>query len=442
MKFQTVFVSALLVCAGIATAPAMAAEECGPLKQLADIQMLTAGGDRNLVPVTINGAPKLMILTTGWDVSAISDATAKELRIPLRDTLATFFNIAGKEFHQYAVVDSLQLGPALTEHRQMLVFPSSDSSMDGNLANDVMLRYDMDIDFGSGRLKYFSPDHCPGNVVYWSPPAVAAIPITIEDRARIIIPVTLDGKEVKAVIDTGDSRSLVTQDWARRYFDLTPQSPGVEKAGNVNGNPRLQNLAYTFHTLSFGGVDVHNLRASIIPYRSNSPGPLPQPDLAIGTDVLQHLHIYLAAKERVLYVSEGSPPRKPPEEMAWLDEALAASPTNAGLRNTRCFLRAFKKADLPGALEDCEIAMKERPDSAYIADSNGFVLYQLGRYKEALDTYNRALARDSEHAASLYVRGHAKKKLGDMAGGDADIAAAKALNSNIENNFKDAGLSN
>ncbi|MFO1247374.1 MAG: hypothetical protein U1E93_03930 [Alphaproteobacteria bacterium] len=51
------------------------------------------------------------------------------------------------------------------------------------------------------------------------------------------------------------------------------------------------------------------------------------------------------------------------------------------------------------------------------------------------------MAKDPKQAVSLYVRGHAKKSLGDSAGGDADIAAAKGLNANIENNFKVAHLS-
>ena len=303
-----------------------------------------------------------------------------------------------------------------------------------------MLHYDMDIDFGSGRLKYFSPDHCPGKVVYWSPPAVAVIPITIEDRARIIVQVTLDGKEVKAVLDTGASGSTTTLDWARRYFDLTPESPEMKKAGNVNGSPRLPSLTHTFHTLSFGGVDVHNLRVSFIPYRSNSPGPLPQPDLTLGMDVLRHLHIYLAAKEKILYVSEGSPPSKPLEEMAWLDEALAASPTNPGLLNSRCFRRALAKVNLDGALADCELSFKAQPDSSHIIDSKGFVLYQLGRYQDSLDAYNQALRISSQQAPSLYMRGHAKQKLGDTAGGAADIAAAKAIDAKVAAGFKAAGI--
>lgn len=52
-----------------------------------------------------------------------------------------------------------------------------------------------------------------------------------------------------------------------------------------------------------------------------------------------------------------------------------------------------------------------------------------------LDTYNQALTIEPTEAASLYMRGYTKKKLGDTAGADADIAAAKALNGDIENLF-------
>jgi tetratricopeptide (TPR) repeat protein len=84
--------------------------------------------------------------------------------------------------------------------------------------------------------------------------------------------------------------------------------------------------------------------------------------------------------------------------------------------------------------------LKAKPQAAPIIDSKAFVLYQLGRYQEALDTYNQALAINPAQAASLYVRGHTKHKLGDTAGGDADIAAAKALDGDVQSTFTSAGL--
>ncbi|MFO1247375.1 MAG: tetratricopeptide repeat protein [Alphaproteobacteria bacterium] len=77
-----------------------------------------------------------------------------------------------------------------------------------------------------------------------------------------------------------------------------------------------------------------------------------------------------------------------------MDQLVAASPANAAFRNSRCYNRALQKVNLEGALEDCEIALRARPQSIAIADSRAFTLYQLGRYKEALEAYDQILAKD------------------------------------------------
>jgi hypothetical protein len=47
---------------------------------------------------------------------------------------------------------------------------------------------------------------------------------------------------------------------------------------------------------------------------------------------------------------------------------------------------------------------------------------------------------DAKMAVSLYGRGLAKQKKGDRAGGNADIAAAKAIKAGIADEFAKHGL--
>lgn len=158
------------------------------------------------------------------------------------------------------------------------------------------------------------------------------------------------------------------------------------------------------------------------------------PDLILGMDTLQLLHVYFAFKEGTLYVTLNNAPSKMPS-LSRLDTLLAASPNNPNLLNARCFARGLGKVKLDDALADCEQALKQQPGNSHILDSKGLVLYQLGRYSEALDNYNQALTINPKQAASMLMRGHTKQKLGDAAGGDADIAAAKALNPDVLASF-------
>ena len=61
-------------------------------------------------------------------------------------------------------------------------------------------------------------------------------------------------------------------------------------------------------------------------------------------------------------------------------------------------------------------------------------------YKRALADYNAALALDPKHATSLYVRGIIKRKLGDTAGGNADIQAAGKINPEVAESYAPYGL--
>jgi tetratricopeptide (TPR) repeat protein len=55
----------------------------------------------------------------------------------------------------------------------------------------------------------------------------------------------------------------------------------------------------------------------------------------------------------------------------------------------------------------------------------------LNNYAKAIADYSEALALDPEDADALLYRGLDKIRLGDKAGGDADIAAAKRIDPNI-----------
>ena len=64
----------------------------------------------------------------------------------------------------------------------------------------------------------------------------------------------------------------------------------------------------------------------------------------------------------------------------------------------------------------------------------------MGNYAAAIADDSAALAIDAKSASSLYVRGLARHKSGDAAGGDADIAAAKAIDPKIADTYAGYGV--
>ncbi len=78
-------------------------------------------------------------------------------------------------------------------------------------------------------------------------------------------------------------------------------------------------------------------------------------------------------------------------------------------------------------MKDCTQSLRLRPNFAATLDTLGFVYLKLGRFDQAIATYNAALKIELKSVYSLYGRGIAELKTGNTAAGQADIAASKAI---------------
>jgi lipoprotein NlpI len=96
--------------------------------------------------------------------------------------------------------------------------------------------------------------------------------------------------------------------------------------------------------------------------------------------------------------------------------------------------------DLSRALSDCNTALALRPDDRGILNSRGLVHFKLRTFKQSIADYDSAMKQDDKDPASLYARGLAKLKSGDVASGNADMTAAKAITPDVAAVYADYGL--
>ena len=87
----------------------------------------------------------------------------------------------------------------------------------------------------------------------------------------------------------------------------------------------------------------------------------------------------------------------------------------------------------------CDAAIAQLPDGQY-RDSRGLVLLRLGRYEDAIASYDAALKGTPGRSVSLYGRGVAKRLKGDTGAGDADLKAALELNAHAATAYADMGI--
>src|SRR5260370_37932 len=114
------------------------------------------------------------------------------------------------------------------------------------------------------------------------------------------------------------------------------------------------------------------------------------------------------------------------------DEAIRLNPKDADAFSARGDAHRLNR-DPFRATNDYDRAIALKPDDAGAYKSRGF-LYA------AMADLNNALRIDPKKASSLFGRGVAKRRMGDTAGGDADIAAAKALSADVTDGMEAAGV--
>ena len=310
--------------------PAMAADCVPNLRILTSVPMQsTSDHTVMVVPVTIDDSNRKFLLDTGGRVSQLSKATVQALDLPERVTAdQRLIDLAGNVSDTRTTVRRLIVGAR--EQRGVLlgVAPNPDLGKslpyDGLLSTDLFVDADLDMDFGARRLTAFSTDHCDGRVIYWPANTVAVVPVSVSHNL-ITFPVTVNGHTVTAVMDTGAQYSVMNMRLAKSLFGLTPDSPDMKPLTETSGEWTVTSYGHSFDDVAFEGVDVKNLRIYLMPDQMTShdrlrhrevPDPLglnlhremdqdvTVPDLILGMDVLRHLHVYFATKEKRLYITD------------------------------------------------------------------------------------------------------------------------------------------
>jgi tetratricopeptide (TPR) repeat protein len=129
-----------------------------------------------------------------------------------------------------------------------------------------------------------------------------------------------------------------------------------------------------------------------------------------------------------------------PAEGPVLFDALVVRDRSGLALNDRCWARALGNVELTDAETDCAEAVKLAPKAGGFWDSYALVALRQGKLAEAVKRYDKALELRPRAADSLYGRGLTRIKAGDQTGGEADLAAAKAIDPKAGDVLIQAGL--
>jgi predicted aspartyl protease len=311
MRFHRL-VALVLACAW---SGAVWAADCKPLNIVSSLDM-TPGDDagRMYVPISLNGVEKSFLVDTGGIYPQISEKTAEELKLSPHQSNIEFYSVDGSVTNKAVWVDNFVMGKLRADKMELPVAPRSIEIM----SPTAFSRFDFEMNFAARKMNILSSDHCEGKVVYWPAHALAVVPIKMRDF-HIEVPVQLDGKDFRAIIDTGASRSTINADAARQGLGLSRDTAGMTPDGHLGNDETAVIYSYPFKTLTFEGVTVSNPRIAILPdrmgknadrsHKMNSlierhSDDVALPEIIIGMNVLSKFHLYFAFKEQKLYITD------------------------------------------------------------------------------------------------------------------------------------------
>jgi predicted aspartyl protease len=258
------------------------------------------------VPVTVNGQRHIFAVDTGAFTSAVSQAVVTEQNIKIYGIRGgmQIQDIGRKHAERYATLDEFVLGNQRAQSARMMVMEAA--GVDGLIGPDYLRNYDLDFDFATNTLNLFRHHPCSGRAVYWTDDYFV-VPMDVTDQGHIRVDVLLDGKPIRAMIDTGAPFTLIGQETAQNDFHVDMGQANVEGVGadtlyGMNGGT-LNAVTRRFTGLQIGGIGIKNPILAISTERDFKSD---YTSLLLGMRELRHLHLYIAYQERKLYFSRAA----------------------------------------------------------------------------------------------------------------------------------------
>jgi hypothetical protein len=310
--------------------PPAAPQQGCKLALLASIDV-TVDGSRLLVPAAFGDTPEMLELHFEDAQNILTAGLVDKLGIPTRQ-LPTNMLIErdGKQLARAAYPASFHFAGVEMKTAQFLVLPSSITKpgQTGSVGLGQFANVDFELDLAHGKLNLFDPNHCTGQVVYWTTSPAARVPYVRNKFGGINLLLMLDGHQVQTRL-SDKPYALMGMNIARNVLGLEDYARGMSEVPEgtlppLPGDERTRYFTYPFKTLSADGLTINNPQIYIADDPHEGPCLPPPPsdthvatlgavkpsdlpcngfELSLPTTMLKKLRLYFARKENMVYVT-------------------------------------------------------------------------------------------------------------------------------------------
>jgi len=309
--------SAAAAAVGLALAGGAAAAEAAKCKVTRIAEWpLRAQYYRPVFDGAINGQKIGILVDTGADSSLVRLSAATRLgltryKAPGRRVVT----ISGESQAEFVHIDEFRIGQGVRKHWEVLVAGEQgfrDDDVAVLLGDDFFQQVDVEFDLAHNAVRLYETKDCEGmSLAYWATEPAGEVPI--EAGSSIRLTVAINGKPVRAQLDSGAGYSILSKPDAAR-LGVTPESPGTVAGSCItDGDSKrtLESWVGQFESFAIGNEKIRNPRihfadlwkhmtytetGSRLPTRFTG-----EPDLLLGVDFLRAHRVLVARSQRKMY---------------------------------------------------------------------------------------------------------------------------------------------
>jgi predicted aspartyl protease len=252
-----------------------------------------------LTPVKLEGRPAWMVVDTGAETSLLTPEAAEGLALDTGHT-SDLLGVAGMVHSQNVRVRRFEIGGISGINRsfgvgQIGMISAAQVPVAGLLGTDVLSQFDVELDVPGRRMALYSVSGCNG-FVPWGGTA-SAIPVRFSERGLTFLPLRIDDRPVRALLDTGARVSLMTRRVASTLgvtawmLDSDP-----ERGGTGVGMNAIELRQHRFDRVELGPLTVRDMAINVAELR------LPGVEMLLGADWIGPRQVWISYAQGTIFV--------------------------------------------------------------------------------------------------------------------------------------------